>query len=130
MRAANSPFREPSAAFSLARTVPVSASSAISTSVSARSSPAAMPRRMTSRMASCRGPTTVSLYRCISRGYFWPSPSSSAYRRAFLGSARSSHITVICATKSSLTLPVGSGNGDFIELSAASSSSSLFGQRR
>src|SRR5439155_597886 len=69
---------EPSAAFSLARTVPVSASSAISTSVSARSSPEPMPRRMTSLMASCRGPITVSLYRCISRGYFWPSPSRSA----------------------------------------------------
>ena len=82
-------------------------------------------------MASRRGWTIVSLYRAISRGYLSPSPSSSAYRRDFLGSALSAHITSTMASRSSRTeTPLGSGNGDFSEPNAASSSSSLFGQRR
>ena len=81
-------------------------------------------------MASRRGSTTVSLYWAISCGNA-PSPSSSAYRRALRGSLRSAHMTFTMASRSSRTeTPRASGNGDFSEPNAASSSSSLFGQRR
>jgi NAD+ synthase (glutamine-hydrolysing) len=117
--------------FSRAMMTPVRVSMAISTSVSGRSSPVSTPRRMTVRMTSRRGSTTVSLYLAISRGYLSPSPRSNAYRRALRGSALSAHITLTMASRSSRTLtPSGSGNGDFSEPNAASSSSSLFGQRR
>ena len=114
-----------------AMTAPVRVSMAISTSVSGRSSPASMPRRMTCRTTWRRGSITVSLYRAISRGYRSPSPCSMANCRACRGSSESRAITSSMATRSSRTdSPRGAGSGLFSAASAAMSSSSLPGQRR